>query len=46
MMQTIIAISLLAVAVGFLSWSFVGKKLMKSKDTSGTGDCGPDCNCE
>lgn len=42
-MQTIIAISILAIAVGFLSWNFVGKKLVKSTDKS--GDCGPDCKC-
>ncbi len=42
-MQTLIAISLLLVAAAYLSWNFVGKKLVKSKDKS--GNCGPDCNC-
>jgi|GEM_PF-3295189 hypothetical protein len=42
-MQTIIAISLLAIAVGFLGWNFVGKKLAKSSDKP--GDCGTDCKC-
>ncbi|HET6527626.1 MAG TPA: FeoB-associated Cys-rich membrane protein [Balneolaceae bacterium] len=41
-MQTIIAIALLAAAIGYLGWKFVGKKLAKSKDKTG---CGPDCNC-
>lgn len=41
-MQTIIAISLLTIAIGFLGWNFLGKKLVKSSDK---GDCGPDCKC-
>lgn len=44
-MQTFIAYTLLIVAGTFLSWNFIGKKLKKSTDKSGSGDCGPDCNC-
>jgi len=42
-MQTIIAISLLVFAAGFLGWNFLGKKMTKSSDKG--GDCGPDCKC-
>ncbi len=45
-MQTILSITLLVAAAGFLFWTFGGKNLFE-KATAGKGkeDCGPDCNC-
>ncbi len=40
-MQTLIAILLLASAVGFMLWKYVIKRFATSPDK----DCGPDCKC-
>lgn len=40
-MQDYISILILSVAVGFLLWKYVVKKLASSSDKN----CGPDCNC-
>lgn len=47
MMQTILSITLLIVAAGFLFWNFGGKKLFARVGPAPESDkdCGPDCKC-
>lgn len=45
-MQTVLSITLLVAAVGFMAWTFGGKKLYKkATGARKQGDCGPDCKC-
>ncbi|MDZ7771377.1 MAG: hypothetical protein U5K31_01325 [Balneolaceae bacterium] len=45
-MQTVLSITLLVAAVGFMAWTFGGKKLYeKVTGTQEKENCGPDCKC-
>lgn len=45
-MQTVLSITLLIAAAGFMAWTFGGKKLYeKATGKKEKGDCGPDCKC-
>lgn len=45
-MQTVLSITLLVAAAGFMVWTFGGKKLYdKATGAEKKEDCGPDCKC-